>query len=295
MLEQQGALPGARPPRLTGHRASTDAGHYQAVQKVIGAMRERLDDEFSLSDMADVAIMSPFHFNRTFREITGAPPCHFLGAIRLETAKRLLVTTQLSVTDVCFEVGYNSLGTFTRRFTDLLGLSPRRFRMLAREPLTTLPLAADEARPVKTRAGATLSGWAETPPTFDEPIFVALFRTPIPEGRPVACALLRGPGHYRMSGVPDGRFYLFGAGIRWSGPREYLLHESAVRGGGQMVSVHDGVVSGLTDVVLGEAALTDPPILVTFPLLLARSQKLAHTRQASQPVAAMEAYGLSPS
>jgi AraC family transcriptional regulator len=289
MLYRDGAPAGAHMRKPTGHRAATEAGHYQAVHKVIGAMRERLDDEFSLNDMADVAIMSPFHFNRTFREITGVPPCHFLGAIRLETAKRLLVTTQLSVTDVCFEVGYNSLGTFTRRFTDLLGVSPRRFRRMAHAPLPGVEFGARDPRPV---SGASFSGRVTAPEAFSEPIFIGLFRTPSPEGRPLACALLRGPGPYRITDVPDGRFYLFGAGVRWSGPREYLLHESAVRGGGQSLRVSGGMVSGSTDLVLREPALTDPPMLVTFPLLLARSRQIAPKQPASLSAEALAGCGV---
>lgn len=279
--------------RPTGHRADTAASHYRAVQKVILAMREHLDDAFSLNDMADVAIMSPFHFNRTFREITGVPPCRFLGAVRLETAKRLLVTTQLSVTDVCFEVGYNSLGTFTRRFTDLLGVSPRRFRSMARAPLPEIPFATAEPRHTWLLAGASLSGRVLAPAAFHEPIFVGLFATPIPEGRPVACALLRGPGPYHIAGVPDGSFHLFGAGIRWSGPGEYLLHESALRGGGPPIRVRDGVAHGSADLVLHEAALTDPPLLVTFPLLLARAAQAAPQPSTGVRGGALARYGVS--
>ncbi len=64
----------------TGHRPDTDASHERAVHNVIRAMHEHLDDTFSLDAMAEVAVMSPFHFNRTFREATGAPPCQFLSA-----------------------------------------------------------------------------------------------------------------------------------------------------------------------------------------------------------------------
>src|SRR5258707_14891588 len=103
--------------------AGTELNHHRAVERVISAMHQRLDEDFSLEEMANLAYMSPFHFNRIFRQLTGVPPCQFMSALRLESARRLLLTTQLSVTDVCFEVGYSSLGTFIRRFTDLLGLS----------------------------------------------------------------------------------------------------------------------------------------------------------------------------
>ena len=140
MLEANPSIYGS-PPSLS----DTKRSHHRAVERVISAMRQRLDEEFSLQEMANVAFMSPFHFNRIFRQVTGVPPCQFMSALRLESARRLLLTTKLSVTEVCFEVGYSSLGTFTRRFTDLLGISPRSLRRLAKLPASPPPVRATPA------------------------------------------------------------------------------------------------------------------------------------------------------
>jgi AraC-like DNA-binding protein len=67
--------------------------------------------------MTGIAHLSPYHFARTFRRITGIPPGEFLGALRLQRAKELLLTTDLFTSEVCYEVGYASFGTFTSRFT----------------------------------------------------------------------------------------------------------------------------------------------------------------------------------
>lgn len=91
-------------------------------------MRERVDDTLPLHAMAEIAHLSPYLFTRAFRQFTGIPPGEFLATLRLERAKQLLLTTDLSVAEICFEVGYNSLGTFTTRFTRLVGLSPGRVR-----------------------------------------------------------------------------------------------------------------------------------------------------------------------
>jgi transcriptional regulator GlxA family with amidase domain len=117
--------------RYTEMPPATAIAHCAAVKRVINVMHERLDEPFTLNDMSKIAYVSPYHFNRMFHQITGIPPCQFLYALRLETAKRLLLTTGVSVTDVCFDVGYNSLGTFIRRFTGLVGISPSRFRSFA--------------------------------------------------------------------------------------------------------------------------------------------------------------------
>ena len=94
-------------------------------------------EPISLHDMSRVAYLSTFHFNRVFHQITGLPPAKFISAMRLDEAKRLLLNTNQSITDICFEVGYNSLSTFTRRFTQRVGLGPREFRYLA-ERITPL-------------------------------------------------------------------------------------------------------------------------------------------------------------
>lgn len=78
--------------------------------------------------MAEIASMSVYHFARVFREQTGLPPATYLAALRLSEAKRLLIETSLSVADICSKVGYNSIGTFTSRFTQVVGMSPGKFR-----------------------------------------------------------------------------------------------------------------------------------------------------------------------
>src|SRR3954462_9968927 len=112
---------------------TTRTARRQAVERVIQAMSTRLDEPLSVQDMAEIAFFSPFHFNRIFRDVTGIPPHKFQNALRLESAKRLLLTTRLSGTDVCFEVGYSSLGTFTTHFTRQVGLPPRHLRRPAED------------------------------------------------------------------------------------------------------------------------------------------------------------------
>ncbi|HLG78582.1 MAG TPA: helix-turn-helix transcriptional regulator, partial [Ktedonobacteraceae bacterium] len=115
------------------------------VERVIVVMRERLCEPLSLADMADIACVSPFYFCHLFRAVVGIPPGEFLVALRLDAAKRLLLTTNLSVTDVCFEVGYSGLGSFTTRFSQLIGISPRLLRNLSCKPLVLSSLELGQA------------------------------------------------------------------------------------------------------------------------------------------------------
>jgi AraC-like DNA-binding protein len=244
------------------HRADTVAMHSRAVERVIGAMREHIDEAFSLDEMASLAIMSPFHFNRTFCEVTGIPPCQFLSTLRIEAAKRLLLTTELSVTDICFDVGYNSLGTFIRRFTGMVGVSPRRLRQTAR-----LGRAVSAAHETDESEPCTVIGHLEAPADFQGRMFVGLFPGPLPQGRPLACAALGRAGSYALTIPPrDGSYHLFAAGIPdAAGARDYYLCESALRGGGQIITLRDGQVRGDGDLVLRPRLSTDPPILLSLP------------------------------
>ena len=85
--------------------------HRATVERVVAEMRGRLDGTLSLRVMVKIVHLSPYRFARTFRRITGIPPGKFLGALRLQRAKELLLTTDLFTSEVCYEVGYDSFGT----------------------------------------------------------------------------------------------------------------------------------------------------------------------------------------
>lgn len=258
-------------------RTTTRASYHQAVERVIQAMHEQLDEPLSLQAMARIAFVSPYHFNRVFRHIIGIPPCHFLYALRLAAAKRLLLTTPMSVIEICYAVGYNSLGSFTRRFTELVGVPPTQFRYLAQSALTGEPVwPARAAAPTEEPMSVGLTGYVEAPRTFQGEIFIGLFNSSIPQGRPAACASLNHSGPYRLLSVPEGSYYLFAAGMPVSkDPKEFFCYESALRGGGQSIRISNGVVRGSTHLRLRPPDPFDPPILLSFPSLLANHAPIA--------------------
>lgn len=256
-------------------RPSTIAAHHEAVERVIRRMHDRLDEPLTLHEMSKMAYISPYHFNRIFRHITGIPPNQFLYALRLETAKRLLLTTNTSVTNVCFDVGYNSLGTFIRRFTGLVGLSPSRFRSLARHATDRFSLStASPFDGAPATPAATISGRISAPASFAGMIFVGVYTTPIPQGAPISGTMVEQPGPYNVPSVADGVYYILAAGLARSKDfREYLLYETTLRGGGQPILIRNGIVEGSTDLSLRPPEAFDPPILMTLPLLLAGSSQ----------------------
>jgi AraC-like DNA-binding protein len=98
-------------------------------------VRDRIDRDFAqpldVEALARGAHMSAGHLSRAFRRAYGESPYGYLMTRRIERAMALLRRGDLSVTDVCFAVGYSSLGTFTTRFTELVGLSPGAYRRRA--------------------------------------------------------------------------------------------------------------------------------------------------------------------
>jgi AraC-like DNA-binding protein len=234
-------------------------------------MRQRLDEPLSVRAMARIAYVSPYYFNRTFRRLTGIPPCQFHYALRLEEARRLVLTTARDIVDICYEVGYNSLGTFTRRFTALLGTSPLRLRSLASSPQgAAVPKAACE-RALRSgfEPGPSVDGCVTAPAGFCGLIFVGLFADAIPQGKPAACAILHSPGPYRIASAPDGIFHLFAVGLPASAsPKEYFHYDSALRAGGGVVWVRGGRADTLPGLELQAPSALDPPILTGLPLLL---------------------------
>lgn len=253
--------------------SDASAAHRLAVEHVIREMRGRLADPLSLQEMARIAGLSPFHLDRIFHEITGIPAVQFFYALRIEAAKRLLLTTRCTVTDVCYEVGYNSLGTFTRRFTKLVGLSPSQFRSLAENlSLSHLESWAGRERGAAS-TGSGVSGEVITPSLFSGIIFVGLFRTAIPQSTPVSGILLTVPGPFQIGPLTDGNYYLFAAAFPFT-PNllAYLLPEPNslfVGSGGKPATVQNGKSDRVFDVRLREMCPTDPPILISLPFLLA--------------------------
>jgi AraC family transcriptional regulator len=116
----------------TRSRSRGRAGVKNPVEQAINCMWERYSEPLSLADIARSAILSRFHFARVFKAETGLSPGQFLAAVRIHQAKRMLLGTSMSVAEVSVAVGYNSLGSFTTRFTDNVGMSPSRFRSAGR-------------------------------------------------------------------------------------------------------------------------------------------------------------------
>jgi AraC-like DNA-binding protein len=105
--------------------------------------RDRMDRDYAqpldVPALARAAFMSPAHFSRQFRAAYGETPYAYLMTRRVERAKALLRRGDLTVTEVCWAVGCTSLGSFSARFSELVGMSPSAYRALDHAAFADVP------------------------------------------------------------------------------------------------------------------------------------------------------------
>jgi AraC family transcriptional regulator len=248
--------------------------HVRSVERVIHAMTQCLDRPMHNNEMADIACQSPFHFNRVFHRLTGVPPIQFHYALRLQQAKRLLISTDLRITDICFEVGYGSLGTFVTRFNALVGLSPTSFRRFARQlaprDLWEFRSQLTALRGFAAPRSAIITG-AITAHDSRGVVFSGLFRRGIPEGEPTSCAHSLDEPTYTISAPENGNWFVFLVAVPWTATgMQLLLLDGLPRGRSGVISRGDAGCSGDTSIALRPPSLLDPPILTAIPLLMWR-------------------------
>jgi AraC-like DNA-binding protein len=118
--------------------------------------RDLIDREYArplmVGELARTALMSNAHFSRQFRAAYGETPYSYLMTRRIERAQALLRHDGMTVTEACFAVGCTSLGSFSARFTELVGETPTAYRARDHRALVKVPgcIAKDLTRPIRT-------------------------------------------------------------------------------------------------------------------------------------------------
>jgi AraC family transcriptional regulator len=255
-----------------------------AVECAIKCIRERYCEPLTIADLASSAILSKYHFCRTFSRATGVSPGRFLSAVRIYQAKRLLLSTSMNVTDISFAVGFSSLGSFTNHFTQSVGVSPGRFRRMAqqdrlellRRPHSSLSPAARVTGTVMLPKGFAIAS-----------VYVGAFQGPILQGWPSATAVLPicslGQWQAYDLQVPPGEWFVHAVAVAdtidpepWS--RRVLL---VARSG--PVPLVDGAAASVV-ISLRPVRPTDLPILFALPDLEAMVDEISDTGELDGPV-----------
>lgn len=239
-----------------------------AVRRAITTMRENMGEQLTVDDMARAALFSKFHFTRIFQRVTGVSPGRFLSALRLQQAKHLLVTTSLKVADISLLVGYNSVGTFSARFSRSVGMPPTAYRRRA----GFAPHILSDDDHGSSSSNARVSGRIrEHSGSEARLVFVGLFVDRIPEGKPVRCTVLTGAGRFQFDQVPPGTWYLLAQSLPADGESTDAPdgHGICVASHGPIVVRNESVVD--VDVEPKQVRALDPPVL----LALQDARKLA--------------------
>jgi AraC family transcriptional regulator len=179
-----------------------------AVERVIRAMRETLGEPITIDDMARTAMFSKFHFSRIFQRVTGISPGRFLSALRLQEAKRLLLTSSMTVADISHVVGYNSIGTFSSRFRFSVGVSPSLYRQHSGY---VPPL--DDAVPSRWNGAGGRRAMVQghiyhARDCVPGEVIVGLYPKRIAQSVPVRHVTLPGGGEFAIADVPNGEWHV---------------------------------------------------------------------------------------
>ncbi|OZM71927.1 AraC family transcriptional regulator [Amycolatopsis antarctica] len=248
-----------------------------AVQHAISSMHERYFDPITVNDLAAEVFVSPFHFSRMFAKVTGVTPGRYLTAVRLFEAKRLLLTTSLTVSDIVCSVGYSSVGTFTSRFTQAVGMTPTQYRspevgqlLVAVSPgfqrLPALEALRNAgvgcARPQSD--GGSIVGRIEMPTgSMPATVLVGVFPDMIPQRGPVAFKGMPKVGSTELiiNNVPDGRWVVIAAAEHQAAPGVPTAFSLGMIS--EPVTISAGAVAN-ADIRMRALQPTDPPIAFTL-------------------------------
>ena len=145
----------------TGTTTGTTAGDARLQElRLLRTVRDRVDRDYAqpldVEALARGVHMSAGHLSRRFRAVFGESPYSYLMTRRIERAMTLLRRGDLSVTEVCFAVGCSSLGTFSTRFSELVGIPPSEYRRTAADDGAGIPSceAKQVMRPRRDRSGS---------------------------------------------------------------------------------------------------------------------------------------------
>ncbi len=257
------------PIQCQNHRGETLDAHRLAVERSVRRMRLHFGDPLSLDGLAATALMSRFHFLRVFTQVTGVTPARFLRALRLQEAKRLLIESRLSVTEVSLAVGYNSLGTFDTAFTEAVGYTPLQFRRLS-TAIQLVPFARRLTTALvkpSSRRSCTKDLLRGVIVCNDALMLTvaAIFCERVPQSVPQECCAAKNKTFsFRTHGNN-----VFVAGLRPTASiaDALLMNPAELLVGSACLEFNDDGFRDLT-IPLRTPVPTDPPILYAFPLKL---------------------------
>ncbi|QQK74865.1 helix-turn-helix transcriptional regulator [Salicibibacter cibarius] len=249
-------------------------GHSLEIDKTILYIQQNLHEPLTLSELAGHVAYSPYHFTRMFKERMGISPLYYVSSLRLQKAKDLLLHTDLGIRDIGLEIGQQSFGTFTTRFTERVGVSPSRFRTTAQQADVHLGALQKLDKWTPLQSGMDdhnkIAGAVQAEFPFEGIILIGLFAKPIPEGFPLYGTLLSSLGEFCFTDVQPGIYYLMATAVSWDMQgMDFLMPHTTLRGRAkEAIMVSPSSPVPYQKLLLHPPRLDDPPILISLPLLM---------------------------
>lgn len=259
------------------YRQDLDQVVQPAVLRAIEMILDRYFEPITLSALASKVYVSPFHFSRIFAKATGVSPGRFLTAVRLFEAKRLLLTTSLTVSDIVCSVGYSSVGTFTSRFVRSVGMTPTEYRepevgellvahsaYFQRLPsLRSLRAAGSSCASLQAGSGRLTVRLGMPENAGPATVLVGVFADAVPQSGPVAFGGLAETrsAELTIDGVPEGNWTVIAVA-------DHGAVRQAASGPAFTIATSAATVAEFEPAVvtmrLRPPSLIDPPIAITL-------------------------------
>lgn len=251
----------------SGARSATIEERSHAVERAVEVIRTQYDRDLTLVRLGAAALLSPFHFSRVFAEVCGISPGRFLSTVRMAAAKRLLASTELPVTTICYRVGYQSVGTFSTQFCRLVGLPPSKFRIWFRRA-ADVGLAALLSDPPAGPSACGISGSLILEEGAAPKVaFLASFPSWSAQGAPLDCTCVEAPGSFLLERGWGRAVGVLGCAY----PRHMTVAEAILLAPDETAVCRTGrndlESAPSRPTVLHPPRAVDPPIIFAAPLL----------------------------
>lgn len=250
----------------------TEQRHSTNIQRAVELMRRDPGANLSIARLATEACMARSHFLQVFSGVTSVSPHRFLAALRMERAKTELLETNRDITAICLNAGYTSLGTFTRIFSNMVGISPSKFRLL-RDGL--ISATVDEycgkffSTMVPEEHGKDVVGTVVGPADFCGVLFLGIFPSAIPQSLPKAGAFMPTLGRFCFkSQNVGGESRILALALKTPANATDLLNirqQSVLVAGAALPSCQSTGRQIALNMTLRELTLFDPPLVLTLP------------------------------
>lgn len=233
------------------------------LASALGLAQER-PSTLQVADLADQAGYSPFHFSRLFSSRMGIGPGAYLIALRIDTAKRMLLEGSDPVIDVACAVGFDSLSSFSRRFRSTVGVAPGQLRRLAERISDRPPRPFSLLQPHASAVRVHLELPEGLDRRGDASVWLGWYPHPAPIGLPASGTLISGVPHVDLPLCEGAPFLLGFATPAHADPWEQLAPSAP------LVSVHPEPLFSPGEVTLRFSAESAPgrvPLLTALPSL----------------------------